>query len=48
VIFRSNHASNALHLAGTFPKDKQRLINEVRQALEIGEAALVPEMFRGF
>ena len=48
VIFRSNHASNALHLAGTFPKDKTRLINEVQEALELGESALVPNMFRGF
>jgi radical SAM superfamily enzyme YgiQ (UPF0313 family) len=29
VIFRSNHASNALPLKGTFPKDKQKLIDEV-------------------
>jgi len=48
VIFRSNHASNALHLAGTFPKDKQRLILEVKHALACGKDALVPEMFRGF
>ncbi|PHR54002.1 MAG: radical SAM protein [Arcobacter sp.] len=48
VIFRSNHASNALHLAGTFPKDKQRLIAEVKEALEEGAKALVPKMFRGF
>jgi len=48
VIFRSNHASNALHLKGTFPKDKERLINEVTQALKDGEKALVPKMFRGF
>ena len=48
VIFRSNHASNALHLAGTFPKDKQRLVQEVKEAINLGESALVPEMFRGF
>ena len=29
VIFRSNHASNSLALAGTLPKDKNRLIDEV-------------------
>jgi len=29
VIFRSNHASNTLALAGTLPKDKNRLIDEV-------------------
>ena len=48
VIFRSNHASNALHLAGTFPKDKERLIAEVESALSLGEEALVPKVFRGF
>jgi len=48
VIFRSNHASNALHLAGTLPKDKARLIEEVQKALELGESAFVPNMFRGF
>ncbi len=48
VIFRSNHASNALHLAGTLPKDRDRLVEELKQALEIGNSALVPEYFRGF
>jgi len=48
VIFRSNHASNALHLAGTFPKDKPRLIQEIEEAIHLGESALVPEIFRGF
>ena len=48
VIFRSNHASNALHLAGTLPKDKDRLIKELELALDIGEDAYVPSMFRGF
>jgi radical SAM superfamily enzyme YgiQ (UPF0313 family) len=48
VIFRSNHASNALHLAGTLPKDKERLVEELKQALEVGNSALVPEYFRGF
>ena len=48
VIFRSNHASNALHLAGTIPKDNARLIDEVEAALAAGESALVPRVFRGF
>lgn len=48
IIFRSNHASNALHLSGTLPKDTQRLINELDEALRIGEGALVPQWFRGF
>ena len=33
VIFRSNHVSNSLALAETFPKDKQRLIDEVEFVL---------------
>ena len=33
VIFRSNHASNALALAGNLPKDKERLLNEVDAAM---------------
>lgn len=48
IIFRSNHASNALHLAGTLPKDKERLSKEVDFALEMGQSALVPNQFRGF
>jgi len=48
VIFRSNHASNALHLAGTFTKDKKRLIQEVQDAILLGKRALVPNRFRGF
>lgn len=48
IIFRSNHASNALHLSGTLPKDTIRLINEIDEALRIGEGALVPQWFRGF
>ena len=48
VIFRSNHASNALHLAGTLPKDTDRLLSEINAAIIIGEGALVPNRFRGF
>jgi len=48
IIFRSNHASNALHLAGTLPKEKERLIEELNYALNIGESAFVPNIFRGF
>lgn len=48
IIFRSNHASNALHLSGTLPKDTLKLINEIDEALRIGEGALVPQWFRGF
>ncbi len=48
IIFRSNHASNALHLSGTLPKDRDRLVKELEHALEMGQSALVPNMFRGF
>lgn len=48
VIFRSNHASNALHLAGTLPKDTARLLEEINMAIVIGEGALVPNRFRSF
>ena len=48
VIFRSNHASNALHLSGTLPKDKNRLLEELNIAHSIGENALIPPLNRGF
>ncbi len=48
VIFRSNHASNALHLSGTLPKDKKRLIDEIKSSLKLGDSSFVPLEFRGF
>ncbi len=48
VIFRSNHASNALHLSGTLPKDNKKLITQIEEALEYGDDALVPKVLRGF
>ncbi len=48
IIFRSNHASNALHLAGTLPKDSSRLIKELADAISIGVSAFVPKASRGF
>ena len=47
VIFRSNHASNALALAGNLPKDKPRLLDEIAIALA-GGGALRPRFRRGF
>lgn len=47
VIFRSNHASNSFALAGTLPKDKERLIYELKQAIE-NERLLTPAWLRGF
>lgn len=46
VIFRSNHASNALPLAGTLPKDKDRLLATVAMARQ-GKVSLRPQHFRG-
>jgi len=48
IIFRSNHASNALHLAGTLPKDKDRLARELSDAMSEGQRAYVPKVYRGF
>jgi hypothetical protein len=46
VIFRSNHASNALALAGTLPKDRARLLAETAAA-RAGRIALRPRFLRG-
>lgn len=48
IIFRSNHASNALHLSGTLPKDTDKLIAQLDSAMSIGSDALIPNIFRGF
>lgn len=48
VIFRSNHASNALHLSGTLPKDLKKLLKTLEDAIAQGEDALIPSQFRGF
>jgi len=34
VVFRTNHASNYLPLAGTLPADKERLLNTIRSAVK--------------
>jgi len=46
VIFRSNHASNALALAGNLPKDKEKLLLQLREAM-VGERPLRPYFLRG-
>ena len=48
TIFRSDHASNYLVLKGTLNRDKERLLDVVRQALERpGSVPLRPEWARG-
>jgi len=47
IIFRSNHASNALALAGNLPKDKNRLIEELELACD-DESIMKPSWLRGF
>lgn len=46
VIFRSNHVSNALALAGNLPRDRERLLARIDQALAYGER-LRPRELRG-
>ena len=45
-VFRTNHASNYLPLAGTLPQDKERLLATLDRALAEGEAVLRPEYLR--
>lgn len=45
IIFRSNHGSNALPLAGTLPRDKARLVSEIHAARE-GAMSLRPAWAR--
>jgi radical SAM superfamily enzyme YgiQ (UPF0313 family) len=46
VIFRSNHASNALALAGNLPRDKEKLLQQLREAMA-GHRPLRPVYMRG-
>jgi radical SAM superfamily enzyme YgiQ (UPF0313 family) len=46
-IFRTNHASNYVPLAGTLPKDRIRLLQTLDAAIQQGPAALRPESWRG-
>jgi hypothetical protein len=46
VIFRSNHASNCLALAGTLPRDRLRLLAEIDGA-RADQERLRPDWLRG-
>lgn len=41
-VFRTNHASNHLPLAGTLPQDKERLLATLDRALAQGESVRGP------
>ena len=45
-VFRTNHASNYLPLAGTLSRDKASLLAKIDQAQKRGADALRPEMWR--
>lgn len=48
TVFRSNHASNYLEVSGVLGRDKQRMLSEIRTAIENPEkAGLRPEWLRG-
>jgi len=46
TVFRSNHASNYINLGGTFPTDKNRLLEEIKYVLNNDEL-YKEEKFRG-
>lgn len=46
TIFRSDHASNYLSLEGALPKDKAKLLDVLKSAIN-GEIKLKPEFLRG-
>jgi len=46
TLFRTNHASNYLPLAGTLPDDRERIVGTIDAALA-GRVPLRPEMLRG-
>lgn len=47
VIFRANHGSNAYTIKGTFPQDKQKMLDQIKWMKEHPEVAR-PQGLRGF
>jgi coproporphyrinogen III oxidase-like Fe-S oxidoreductase len=45
-VFRTNHASNYLPLAGTLSRDKDNLLSKLDRVLAKGPSALRPEAWR--
>jgi hypothetical protein len=47
IIFRANHGSNAYTIKGTFPQDKQKMLDKIRWMKEHPEVVR-PQGLRGF
>jgi len=47
IIFRANHGSNAYTIKGTFPQDKEKMLEQIRWIKEHPEVAR-PQGLRGF
>ena len=47
IIFRANHGSNAYTIKGTFPQDKQKMLDQIRWMKEHPEVVR-PQGLRGF
>ncbi len=48
IIFRSNHASNSLHLKGILPRDKDKLIAQLNMSNILKDEIIIPNKYRGF
>ena len=47
IIFRSNHASNHLALAGTLQKNREEMLAQLDGVLQAGDEGLRPDWLRG-
>jgi radical SAM superfamily enzyme YgiQ (UPF0313 family) len=47
IVFRANHGSNAYTIKGTFPQDKQKMLDQIRWLKEHPEVVR-PQGLRGF